>query len=447
MRQDSALDPNKHYEALTSEQQAALWRLSTTPLLLFGTVRVDPFDSLPFELNRSDEMLLESFSRTNKWPWCPINLQSCWWPLALADELVLHVTLYIWSWSFRRSVDPQAVTLPPEIYAHKITGISLINSRLSEPTQAVTDETISAVAAMTTMEVMTGTWEEASKHMNGLRILVAMRGGYSTFTTSLQHLIQRLISWTDLIYSELFEVPLNFPTADIYEASYHGLAKAASASPLGLSPAELRTAGVPHHEVIDLLHATHQLCQTEQVKPLRSLDEMERMKRGDMCHSVERRLRTIIHAQALSESDNRNSTVWRTVACANLIFVHHFLRGNSPRHRQFTDSLVPTLHESLLQIGDCLEELGFALPLLLWLLSVGAIVGVATSLQPWFVQKLAEACKRHSVEVWHGENGFHSVLSRFLWTGAADEHRYLGLWRMVGLQFGNVHSGHETLDC
>ena len=341
-------------------------------------------------------------------------------------------------------MDPHAVTLPPEIYTHKISGISLINSRLSEPTQAVTDETISAVAAMTTMEVMMGTWEEANKHMNGLRMLVALRGGFSTFTTPLQHLIQRLISWTDLIYSELFDVPLNFPTADIYEASYHGLAKYASSSPLGLSPAELRNASIPNHEVIDLLHATYQLCQTEQGKPLRRMSEMERMERGDMCHSIERRLRIIIQAEALTESDTCNSKAWLAVACANLVFVHYFLRGNSPRHRQFTQSLVPTLHSTLLQMGSSLDELAFALPLLLWVLSVGAIVGVATSLQPWFVQKLAEACKRHSVEVWHGENGFHSQLSRFLWTGAADEQRYLGLWRMVEFQFRNVHSDHET---
>lgn len=280
---------------------------------------------------------------------------------------------------------------------------------------------------MTVMEVMVGEREEAPEHMNGLRMLVAMRGGFSTFVTDMQLLIQRLLTWTDLVYSELYEVSLSFPATDRMDGSSQNLEKPAPLNWLpGLSPDELRFSAVAHHECVDLLHATLELCHAEQVQPLRTLSDTERMRRGDLFYPVERRLRTMLQESSAANTEPRMPIIWRAVALANLMFVHHSLRGNSSGHRQFTVS-VPQLQRTLMQMSESLNELAFLPSLLLWILSVGAITSSGTPSETWFILRLSKACIGRGLD-WEG---FHDLLAGFLWTGTADEERYLNVWHMV----------------
>ena len=416
---------------VSSEALKLLFSLATSPLLLFRTRGIDAFGVLPISISRSDEVLLDMVSRSEQWPWCPTHSQDVWQPFALSDELALHVTLYIWSWSFQQRLGTLAEAPTLDLIRHKVSSLALINARLSDPTQAVKDETIAAVAAMTTVEVMRGTKEEATKHMNGLRILVAMRGGFATFASAIQLLVLRLISWTDLIYSELHELPLSFPVTKIYDEAWETLEAYQGDLHQENLAVELPATGVSHHEVTDVLHTTSQLCHAERMNPLGALSEQERMKRGDMFHSVERRLRVYLEANALSGSSTWECTLWRAVALADLIFVHHSLRGSPPAHVQFRTH-IPQLQQSLLRVSDHRSQLIFAPALLLWMLSVGVIASPATSLQPWFIRHLANACKKYPVHSkWHN---FQGLLSRFLWTGEADEQRYWGIWQRLDLQ-------------
>lgn len=132
----------------------------------------------------------------------------------------------------------------------------------------------------------------------------------------------------------------------------------------GLSRAELKAAGVPHHEVLDLLNDIQVLCDAEQLSPLRVTDDEERMRRGDMFHRIERHLRIITQGNTASRNSRWDATVWRAVSLAALIFTHHHLRRNPLQHRHFS-VLSTQLYDTLLTMAEDLVGLDFAPALLI----------------------------------------------------------------------------------
>jgi len=420
-------------DTLSLDVTQGLLRLSTSPLLIFGISRIDPLGVLPVKLSPWDEVLIDRFCHYKKWPWCPINGQSLWSPFALSDELVFSATMYCWSTGFgSRLAGSEAsswIQNNPGIIQHKLSAISLINKRIADSAQAVRDETIAAVAAITNLELLFGTREAAAKHMQGLRTLIRMRGGFSTFVTGLQLLIQRLVSWTDTIHSGLFGTELTFPPCEIWDVSWSTLEQVSlPGSLIGLSPSNLQASGISHHEVVDILNVTRVLCHEEEKRPLRTLDEHGRMQRADMFLKIENRLMAVLQAMASTSAESWSATslVWKTIALATLVFVHHCLR-HSPLRLPHYRVLVPQLHQALLGMQESFQELAFARSLLFWTLSVGVMTSAGMDCNVWFIEKLAETCTTYSMS-WQA---LRSLLMDCLWTGPADEERYLAVWRAV----------------
>lgn len=255
-------------ENLSADEKQALLRLSTSPLLLFGTSRLDPFDVLPVKLSPWDEILVDRFCHYEKWPWCPVSGQTLWSPFALSDELAFHATMYSWSVGIgsrllRKSASAWLES-NPDIMQHRLSTISLVKTRISDPEEAVKDQTIAAVTMVAHLELLYGTSEAASQHMNGLKTLVEMRGGFTTFVTPLQLLLQRLLSWVDIVYSQLFEQEPMFPPAEIWDVTWYSRDQTAlPGSPLGLLPRSLATADIRNDEVIEALQEVYELCEAQ----------------------------------------------------------------------------------------------------------------------------------------------------------------------------------------
>lgn len=420
-------------ENLTTNEIDTLLRLSTSPLLLFGISRLDPFGVLPMKLTPWDEVLVDRFCHYKKWPWCPVSGQSLWSPFALSDELAFSATMYSWSMGVgSRLLGKDASTwleINPEIMQYRLSTISLVNTRISNPDEAVKDETIAAVTMVTNLELLYGTREAASQHMNGLKALVDMRGGSISFVTPLQLLLQRLLSWVDIVYSEIFGTVPMFPPAEIWDLTWNSHDQLAlPGSPIGLLPRALSSTGLTHHEVVDALQDVHELCELQRSRPMRTLQEQERMLRCDMFMKIESRLNIIVQStNGISfKLDSHRGLIWRATSLGTLIFVHHFLRANPLRHRQF-GVLVPMLHETLSQMDQSFRQLAFARPLLFWILSIGSVASSGLTCNDWFVQKLSATCTSYHM----GWLELRSLLKGFLWTGTDDEERYLSVWQMV----------------
>lgn len=83
-------------------------------------------------------------------------------------------------------------SLESEHYIGK--SITAINSELSKVDQTgLADSTIAAVACLTNMENLNGEKSKAKMHMNGLRQMVAMRGGMNSL--GMNGVLRRLILW------------------------------------------------------------------------------------------------------------------------------------------------------------------------------------------------------------------------------------------------------------
>lgn len=398
------------------------------PVTWLGTRRVDEFGVLPVHINDRDQGMVVQFHYFERYPWCPINGQSSWPTFAMSDQLVFHATMFSWGMHFihrRPILDPQEEM---QIVQHKLSAIKLINERLSDPTRATSDETVAAVAAMTNIALVVDSYPEASKHMAGLHALVQMRGGLSTLASGVQQHLQRLISWDDLIYSEVFDEKLRFPPIEVWDESWGTLQRPNVTGSLpGLDLAELRAAGVPRHEVLEILDDIRELCYVEQVSPLSRTPEPGRMRRGDMFHRIERRLRVIVQADTAPGNNRWDATVWRAVSLAALLFTHHNLRGNPLKYRHF-NVLSTQLYDTLLTMGEDLEELSFAPVLLIWILTTGASVTAMVPLNASFVMMLEKACVKYGLFDWEQ---FRSTVSGFLWTGQADEVRSQMLWGKI----------------
>ncbi|EXJ66277.1 uncharacterized protein A1O5_10429 [Cladophialophora psammophila CBS 110553] len=395
------------------------------PVTWIGSRNIDVFGVLPVRLTEEDDARLYLFRHYERYPWCPINGQSTWSEFAISDQLVFHATMYSWGVHFRHRrpiPDSQEET---KTLQHKLAAISLINDRLSHSQQAASDETIAAVAALTNIALVMDSYAEATKHMAGLHAIVEMRGGMSSLSSGVQQHLQRLISWNDLIYSEVFDEKLRFPPIEVWDESWAAFQRRNLSGALpGLSRAELRAAGVPRHKVLDLLNDIRNLCGAEQTNPLRTTGEEGRMRRGDMFHRVERKLRLIVQADTAPGNNRWDATVWRAVSLAALLFTHHHLRGNPLKYRHFS-VLSTQLYDTLLTMDEDLTELDFAPAMLIWILSTGALTSTLAAVHASFVFMLGKACHRHGLLDY---DQYQGTISQFLWTGQADQSRHSQLW-------------------
>ena len=414
------------------------------PLTGPSAERIDPFASLAIHLDPIDEAILIRFRRVERWPWCPINGQGLWLPFALSDPVVFHASMYSWSMSFRARIglSPTILSDEPEselrLLHHKGAAISLINARLSDQDKAVSDETVAAIAALTNIALVTGSQEEATKHMQGLRLITEMRGGLSSFSGGIQDHLVRLVSYNDMLYSELFDEELAPYQPRVLEESWSTIERATLSGPLpGLGGTMLRSGGVKEHGVIEVLEDVRQLCYSEQGHPLNGLDEKARMTRGDSCHRLERRLRMMVRRSEDIELEEMDQTVWRAVAIAGLAYVHHHLRGNPLRYRQF-EVLSGQLHDTLDKMHLDLLEFDFAPAMIVWVLSTACVVCRGGKIRDEFLARLAKACARFGLMTYEQ---FRSMLRGFLWTGQRDEEKSLELWQQVGnLLYGSWSS-------
>ncbi|KIW88193.1 uncharacterized protein Z519_11304 [Cladophialophora bantiana CBS 173.52] len=395
------------------------------PVTWIGSRNIDVFGVLPVRLTEGDDARLYLFRHYERYPWCPINGQSTWSEFAISDQLVFHATMYSWGVHFRHRRPIPDSQEEMKTLQHKLAAISLINDRLSNSQRAASDETIAAVAALTNIALVMDSYAEATKHMAGLHAIVEMRGGMSSLSSGVQQHLQRLISWNDLIYSEVFDERLRFPPIEVWDESWAAFQRRNLSGELpGLSRAELRAAGVPRHKVLDLLSDIRNLCTAEQNNPLRTTSEEGRMRRGDMFHRVERKLRLIVQADTAPGNNRWDATVWRAVSLAALLFTHHHLRGNPLKYRHF-NVLSTQLYDTLLTMDEDLSELDFAPAMLIWILSTGALTSTLAAVHASFVFMLGKACRRHGLRDY---DQYQRTISQFLWTGQADQSRHNQLW-------------------
>jgi hypothetical protein len=418
------------FRSLDQELELAL---PTSPLLWFGNVRTDPLGVLPIQLTPFDEVLVDKFQNYMPETWCPVSGQSAWFPFAINDQLLFHATIYNWAVHFADAANDGMFASHPGVMRHKLIAIRMINDKLSDPVEAVRDESLGAVVAIINAEIAYGSAEESARHMAGLRAMIKMRGGIETIGNGIAGLLQRLVGWTDLNYAELHGLPLIFTKGNCDWDRVR--AEAGWSCPFELREeapdvSGLRPFPAKQTQVIPLLREVRELCKEVARRPLLSMPEHEKMKRSDRFHALERRLRIVAERSTdpeITDAEHNNDLIWRSCASAGLLYVHHVLRGLPLAYRQF-DTLCQDLLLTLAGIADIEQAWSFAPELLLWTLSVGAILTPGRPQHNWFVGNLATVCESFGYVEW---TQYRDAIQSFLWVDKYDDERYSSIWLAV----------------
>ncbi|EAT91526.1 hypothetical protein SNOG_00031 [Parastagonospora nodorum SN15] len=147
-----------------------------------GTEIFDPFDSYPqTRLPRAHvQRLIQHFLSTIAFQYYPLDLKATsnpfvvsWFPLALADPALFHVSL-------------QTASLDVELRACQgfsnsdilmADSVHLVRLKIDDPFRAVQDETIDSVVTLAAIEFGKGNTDISQTHIEGIKSMVRLRGG------------------------------------------------------------------------------------------------------------------------------------------------------------------------------------------------------------------------------------------------------------------------------
>ncbi|KAJ5699000.1 hypothetical protein N7462_001005 [Penicillium macrosclerotiorum] len=167
----------------------------------FGSL--DPFESYPStRLPRERvQRLIHNFLHKIAFQYYPLDLNATsnpflisWWPLALGDPALFHVSL-------------QTASLDEELLAQKgfqmsellmADSVALLRRKIEEPSLAVQDGTMNSVITLATIEFGKGNMETSQMHVEGVKQLVKMRGGINAVRQT-SPLTARMVSWVTML--------------------------------------------------------------------------------------------------------------------------------------------------------------------------------------------------------------------------------------------------------
>ena len=204
------------------------YTVQVIPIQPRGSTTFDVFQALPLQLQAWDETLIARWLKYDRIPWCPVNGQSRWIPYVTNSPVLLHTNLYCWGmhWHGKLEGADQLIFLHrnPQILEHKIAAIQIINTSIASQT-AVLDEVLAAVAIFINVSLQFLNREEAASHMAGLETLVKLRGGLDSLSElgPIGVLLQRMISWNDLFYVEIFGGDLRFQTLPRWDEAWQAV--------------------------------------------------------------------------------------------------------------------------------------------------------------------------------------------------------------------------------
>jgi hypothetical protein len=113
-----------------------------------------------------------------------------WFPLALADPALFHVSI-------------QTASLDVELRAQKgfknsdilmADSVSLVRLKITDPILAIQDETMSSVVTLAAIELGKGNIDVSKMHIAGIKSMVSIRGGIQK-VKAVSPLTARMVSW------------------------------------------------------------------------------------------------------------------------------------------------------------------------------------------------------------------------------------------------------------
>ncbi|PMD59819.1 uncharacterized protein K444DRAFT_401091 [Hyaloscypha bicolor E] len=378
----------------------------------------DPFGSYP-PTNLPHlrvQGLMQHFLSKIAFQYYPLDLNpssnpfvTSWWPLALNDPALFHVTL-------------QTASLDDELHAMKgfphsellmKDSVSLLRHKIQDQSLAYQDATMNAVVTLAAIEHGKGNLHVSKVHIDGVKRMVAFRGGLSKVKQT-SPLTARMVPWVSLLVSGSPQ----FETQDDFGEGNGICAIQQWQRPFSSECND------PNLLDFDALGLDPALCNI--VNRLRCiLHDLAILSVTDLhdltCFTLHRLMSLPPHTGVESQSPNISECLQYSISAYMLI-----LQGATYySHAHILNALVIQFQPHLgplSSIGECQDSL------LLWLLSVGAVASTGTNENYWFRGEAAAVSAALDIQCW-GDVEAH--LKRILWHETRSRDVFQQIWKEI----------------
>jgi hypothetical protein len=117
-----------------------------------------------------------------------------WWPLALADPALFHVSLQTAS----LDIDLRAQRGFANSEILMADSVSLVRQKVTDSASALQDETLDAIITLAAIEYGKGNTDVSTLHVDGVKRLVQLRGGINA-VKCVSPLTARMVAWYETL--------------------------------------------------------------------------------------------------------------------------------------------------------------------------------------------------------------------------------------------------------
>lgn len=381
-------------ELIPGEVECPLISQSLTLSLSFNALnsgKLDPFNAMPGLKNARAQALMYHYNKVLVNTLIPVNPKDKWFNYAISDEALFHATM-LHSAGHNAMLSGNYDLADP--FQLKLEAVRLVNRRLNDPVQSISDLTIAAVACLVLFENQSGNLELSNIHMEGLRRMVNLRGGLQNLG-GLSGVLQRKILWAEVCNAMLSQ---SQPRLNLPQTSQALVVTSVPSTSLtnlpNPPPAWLNN---PEHNQVQSCSCDKHL--TSIINDLRTISNQPPINAidgpiTDHLYLVERHLVTLLSPSA--QNANRHSPACKTVnyPCflAALSYIYISLRDfplQAPLFTAFVTRLDGALFGGESDLWSRWSENSY--PMLLWVLAVGALAANGRAEKGRFVRELEKA--------------------------------------------------------
>ncbi|KAF8864166.1 hypothetical protein BDZ45DRAFT_721914 [Acephala macrosclerotiorum] len=412
---------------------------------LFGSGVVDPFNTLPPSPSPATQRLLYFADRGILSSRLMGQLRTEWLFLATQDTALFHVALSHYAGDYGLAHQEND---PVEALRFRMEAMKLVNERLENIGDALTDGTLGTVAALSSYEVgisiqsrsstlttskaTNGSVAAIEAHMKGLDRLLTLRGG---ITADMDRYIRRLLLWADLNCANALGNNPNIAILDTDECAraiswFNTAAEAKEQWP------SVMISGQTMPDELDLGNMTKELRHDftalkyfSELGPVTRVDNEEGKRRqiydSDKLFLVERSLLTLSNAWGPGK--------FAASGCiAATIFLDNYIRGIAFRARIMAGSPNERSPSYTLRNNKEMARLQFSMNMVLnditrynsnegstkamiWVLFVGGVAAGARPEREWFISHLLSFTDALELQLWEQAE---PILKSFLWPAA-----------------------------
>jgi len=330
-----------------------------------GSIRTDPFQQYPIEMNRR---ALELYDHL-RGDFCVMfkTLSKIGFFRTITDAAGFYQILCT-SVSHMTTLRALPVAESSEAIVLSTQAIQSVNSRLGDPVLSTSDGVVTAILAFCCHTIMFNDVPGSSTHLKGLEEIIRRRGGLGTLNSSPS--MRMVLFWVDTNYAFMTDSVPRFPRPD-------DLLPTIDARPIG--NATLRLA--PPCATEDLTFAINDLYGLNQL----IIDRNEGGQiwlDGLFAWSY---VVPLLHRILSTKYDHPGQVAYRTGALLYIAAIRRRFGVKFLTHVQ-----IRNLKDSMTVILQDIEVVGYDPSVLLWLLILGSTLSKMKEEHEWFVSKTAQ---------------------------------------------------------